>query len=361
MKVFILGSAGIPARYGGFEVFAENISAYLAKEFEVSVACSKLLYSANERITQTNNPKRFFIPLKPNGIQSIWYDFYSLLLACIYSDFIIMLGVGSGFTLSLFKILFNKPIAVHLDGLEWKREKWGYFTKYFLKLNASLCCRFADYIIIDNKSLLSFIPARFVPKAIHISYGCDHLPANMLLESIPLRPFALTIARAEPENNIQMIIDTFKTIVNLDLVIISNWKDTSYGRSIIKKNSECPNIKLIGPIYNDLKIIHQYRLSCKVYIHGHTAGGTNPSLVEAMAAGKPVLAHDNSFNRSTTDNNAFYFENSAELITHLNNLDSDIYRQSGNKLKEFAIQMYKWEEVSKKLTDMIRNRNVNNQ
>jgi glycosyltransferase involved in cell wall biosynthesis len=360
VRIFILGCAGIPARYGGFEVFAENVSDYLAKEFDIYVACSKRLYSSSEREPKWHNLNRFFIPFRANGIQSIWYDFFSLLIACIKSDFIIMLGSGSGFSIFLFKIFIKTPIAVHIDGVEWKREKWGCFSKLYLKLNTFLCYKFVNYLIVDNERIVDLIPKKYIPKVVQIAYGCDHLPVIKNLKSPQQRPYALSIARAEPENNIQLIIDTFKIVDNMDLIIISNWNDTKYGQFLFKKNSHLSHIKLIGPIYNDPNTIQQYRLSCKVYIHGHSAGGTNPSLIEAMSTGKPIIAHDNIYNRTTTGNLALYFKDPHELLFNLNNLETIISDQSVNKLKNMAYQQYKWDKVSKGLIDMIKNRNINN-
>jgi len=358
LKIFIAGSSGIPAKYGGFETFAENVSIRMSKIFEVYVACSKFLYTKIERNTELNYVKRLYIPLKANGIQSLFYDFVSLLIANVKTDFIIMLGAGSGFSVAFFKIIFKKTIIVHIDGLEWKRNKWNYFVKLFLKQNTWLCYRFSDFIIIDNKALLDYVPLKFHYKLVEIGYGCDHLPEITKIE--PPYPYALAIARAEPENNLQAIIETFLSDNKINLVIISNWNDTAYGRSLKKLYSDQKNIKLIDAIYNDPKLLHQYRLSCKVYIHGHSAGGTNPSLVEAMAAGIPIIAYDNKFNRITTNNISIYFNNIFELQTHLNNLDSICNSKMGPSLKDYALKNYQWENVTSNLVKIINNKNIDN-
>ena len=109
---------------------------------------------------------------------------------------------------------------------------------------------------------------------------------------------------------------------------------------------------MIGPIYNNPLLLQSYRLACSVYIHGHSAGGTNPSLVEAMASEKPILAHNNVFNRETTGNLAFYFSNSAELALHLANLHLEKYIISGQALRKFAFTEYNWKKAAMDLSEM---------
>lgn len=360
MKIFIAGSTGIPARYGGFEVFAENISSYLVKEFKVYIACSRWLYSRDERKQESGNCRCYYLPFKANGFQSVIYDFASLLLACIYSDFIIMLGSGSGFSVFLLRFLTGKTMAIHVDGIEWKRKKWNYLARKYLKSSTYLCYRFADFLLVDNDKLVDHIPLKYRKKIVRVNYGIEHLPTIPLSDKHQTKHYALTIARAEPENNLEMIINACLTIEDIDLIIISNWNSTKYGRFLKSKYSDCRNIKLIGPIYNDQRTLQQYRLGCKVYIHGHSAGGTNPSLVEAMAAGKTILAHDNLFNRSATNSLAYYFKNTAELKEHLQSIDKSDYINSGENLKIYAINNYSWQRESAKIAEIVKYGIVNN-
>jgi glycosyltransferase involved in cell wall biosynthesis len=354
LNIFILGCTGIPARYGGFETFAENLSFHLAKKYNVFIACSKHVYKKNERQNVWKNINRFFVPFKPNGFQSLLYDFSSIIKSRKKADFILMLGAGSGIALRIFRFFNKIPFAVHIDGLEWMRSKWSLPTKFFLKFNMNLCLKYADYLILDNEVLLNIIPEKYQSKIILSGYGCDHLP--VLQNHIPIhnRSFALTIARAEPENNLQMIIEAFKSISHLDLIIVSNWKDTSYGKMLVKKYTKLSNIQLIGPFYNENERLQIYRKSCSVYIHGHSAGGTNPSLVEAMSAGNHVITFNNSFNRLTTKNLASYFNSSEELISLINLMEIADLNNNGEALQKIALQEYRWEYVFEKITNSIK-------
>jgi glycosyltransferase involved in cell wall biosynthesis len=354
LKIYIIGSAGVPARYGGFETFAENLSVRLSIDFEVFVICSTKKYSQEKRQHNWNNIHRIFFPIRPNGIQSLIYDFISLLTAQANADFIIMLGSGSGLILPLFRIFKKLPIAVHIDGLEWKRGKWNRFARLFLWLNYKLCLCYARYIIADNKALIKNIPAKYRYKVVEISYGYEHNPDVNFNPYLFNKPYALVIARAEPENNLEMIINAFKTLSNLSLIIISNCEYTKYGRWLLKNSSGLSNLQIIGPVYEDRVLLQQYRMGCSVYIHGHSAGGTNPSLIEAMATGKPVLAFDNEFNRVTTNNKAYYFDNTMSLLSLINSINDDEFLISAQNLKQYTMQEYNWDKVSDKFASLIK-------
>jgi glycosyltransferase involved in cell wall biosynthesis len=328
LKLFIIGSAGIPAKYGGFETFAENLSLHLSLDFDIYVACSSKIYEPENRQKKWNNINRIFVHFWPNGVQSLVYDFFSLLNALTKADFIIMLGSGSGIIIPFFSIFKKLPLAVHIDGIEWKREKWNRFARIFLWLNYRLCLRFSKYIILDNETLIKNIPEKFRDKLVRITYGWEHLPVIEPNPSIAKMPYALVISRAEPENNLEMIINAFTAINNLELIVISNCESTKFGRSMLRKFKCNSNIKLIGPIYENKELLQQYRMGCSVYIHGHSAGGTNPSLIEAMATGKPILALDNGFNRITTNNHAFYFDNTLTLNSLLIKIGDESFLKS---------------------------------
>jgi glycosyltransferase involved in cell wall biosynthesis len=351
-KVYIIGSAGIPARYGGFETYAENISLKLCHKYDITVICSKKLYIKSEREARLNI-KLIYLPVKSNGIFSLCYDLVSLLLAYKKADFIIMLGSGAGIFLPLFSFFKKPPIAVHIDGIEWKRTKWNRVVRIFLRINSILSMRFSNYILIDNKALQTQIPTRHINKIVHTGYGGDHLPIINLDENIHSQPYALMIARAEPENNVHLFLEAFKKVNTMDLIIVSNWMKTKYGRKLYKQYRFHQNIKLIGPIYDDKVKLQEYRKQCTIYLHGHSAGGTNPSLVEAMYSGIPIIAFDNDFNRNTTNNLALFFISSDELINRLQSIADDNLIRNARKMQEFAFKQYTWDKAVKPLMNVI--------
>lgn len=355
-KIFIIGSAGIPACYGGFETYAENISSLLSQTYDVCVICNKNLYSKNERNqNKREHVKLIYLPINSNGTFSLLYDFVSLIIAYRHSDFIVLLGSGGAFFLPFFKLFRMPTIITHVDGAEWERSKWSKVVGKFLRINTQLAIRYSNYILLDNLAMKSYVPKRYLKKVIMTSYGGDHLPTVSLKERIYNQPYALVIARAEPENNIHLFLEIFKKIHNLDLIVVSNWTKTKYGRDLYKQYNKHHNIKLTGPIYDDPVMLQTYRKQCKVYLHGHSAGGTNPSLVEAMYSGVPIIAFDTNSNRNTSANLALYFKSADELMDVIQSISYENLEPRIRKMQEFAFQHYSWSKVVKSLLYALKN------
>jgi len=353
-KIFIIGSAGIPARYGGFETYAENIASLLSQTYNVCVVCNRKLYTKNERVHNGREyVKLIYLHINSNGIFSLFYDFISLLIAYKSSDFTILLGAGGSIFLPFFKIFRMPPIATHIDGMEWQRHKWNKLVGIYLRINTRLAIQYSNYILLDNQAMKSYIPQRYLNKVIITSYGGDHIPSVGLKEEINNRPYALVIARAEPENNIHCFLEAFKKIKDLELIIVSNWKDTKYGRNLYRKYAFHNNIKLTGPIYNDPVKLQTLRKRCMVYLHGHSAGGTNPSLIEAMYSGIPIIAFDSEFNRNTSDNLAIYFKSVEELIDSIQVIIKGNSQNNVRKMQEFAFKHYTWNNAIKPLKELL--------
>ncbi len=352
-KLFIIGCTGVPARYGGFETFAENIALELSESLDVSVICSSKLYTSDERIANWNGINRIFYSVYPNGLSSIVYDLKGLLRAIKEADHILLLGVGSGLFLPLLPSLRRKNLLIHIDGIEWKRLKWNLVEKIYLRIGFWFSLRYAKTIILDNKALNDYVPDTFRKKTVTLNYGGNHLPATVKFPGVTSEfSYALVIARAEPENNLHLILRIFEQLQNLRLIIISNWNNNRYGKKLYRRYSGVKNIQLIDAIYDAYKL-HQFRMNCTLYIHGHSVGGTNPSLVEAMYAGVPIIAFDNEFNRITTNNLAIYFKTIKDLeyiIHHSNQLKLS---ESAGKMKRYAMQNYTWDKTARKMMKMI--------
>jgi glycosyltransferase involved in cell wall biosynthesis len=350
--LYIIGSNGIPARYGGFETFAEQISIKLAGNYHVVVVCSSYLYLPDERQSSWNNISRIFVGLRANGWFSLLYDLRSLWISSEKADYILMLGSGSAIFLPLFSARTRRKIIVHIDGLEWRRQKWNLFARITLRLGKWCSEIFARSILIDNKGLSSFISMKYQYKLGYITYGGEHLPQPEVSSFFRERPYALMIARAEPENNLHVVLETFENSNVMDLIIISNWQNSRYGRNLFVKYANKPYITLSEPIY-DTSELQQYRRNCRIYIHGHSAGGTNPSLVEAMYTGVPIIAWDNEFNRITTNSLALYFKTKQELSLIISALNTETLKQTSGQMKLFAVENYTWTKVAEDLINIL--------
>ncbi len=333
---------GVPAKYGGFETLVENLCLHLKNDFEITVYCSGKEYNESNHSSKWNGIDRIFIPLKANGIQSIPYDLLSLINSLIRkTDIIILLGGGIGIFLPILKLFFiNRKIVLHPDGYEWKRQKWNFLSKIFLCISIKTACRVANRIIIDNSALLDYYK-KFKSKLHLATYGGDHLHTS---HARSIKKNWLTIARAEKENKLIEIAKSFSEIKNENWTLISNFNDTKYGKQLKSFCSNYSNITLIPQIY-DKKELQAYYNSCFGYIHGHSVGGTNPTLTAAMWLGKPLICHDNPFNKATTQSKASFFRDSKELKNLLitNNFNNENLLTAAKKI---AKQEYKWEKVS---------------
>tara|TARA_B100000989_G_C19527914_1_gene467930 strand:+ start:331 stop:1434 length:1104 start_codon:yes stop_codon:yes gene_type:complete len=357
-KIAIIGIAGIPANYGGFETLVDYITKDLNQNFNITVYCSTKSYP-NKLITY-NDCKLHYINLKANGIQSILYDIRSIFHAIKYADILLILGVSGCVILPLIKLFSKKKIIVNIDGLEWKRQKWNGFAKRFLKLSERFAVKVSDAVIGDNKFIQDYIGQKYGKKAHLIAYGGDHCSNKTLsqktLKKYPFlnAQYAFKVCRIEPENNIEMILEAFTQIDKIHLVLIGNWSNSYFGNKIRSLYGSFENIYLLNPIY-DNNILDQIRSNCKIYIHGHSAGGTNPSLVEAMYMKLPVFCFDVVFNKITTKGKAKYFKTSEELKHLLTSVNDRELKQVANDLFEISKKEYKWSLISKKYQEILNN------
>ncbi len=348
-KISIIGIVGIPAKYGGFETLTEYLTKHLNTKYELTVFCSAKSY--DEKLENYHGAKLKYINLNANGVQSIPYDIISIFTSLRFADTLLILGVSGCIILPFVRLFSKKRIIVNIDGLEWKRDKWGKNAKRFLKYSEKLAVNYADEVVTDNKVIQEYVKSEYNKESILIAYGADHVTKEFLSDEIKVKyPFlndkyAFKVCRIEPENNIHLILDAFSEYSDLNLVIIGNWDNSEYGINLKEKYSKFKNIFLLDPIYEQ-KILNEIRSNCYIYMHGHSAGGTNPSLVEAMYLELPIFAYGIQYNRETTQNKAFYFDDKDELIGLLKNIDEEVLGKIANDMKQVALENYTWAKIS---------------
>lgn len=350
-KIAIIGCAGIPAAYGGFESCAEYLTQQLSGRYRMTVYCSARLYP--KRKESHNEAKLTYIPLKANGMQSIPYDMWSILNALIHkNDILLILGVSGCVLLPVLRFFgYRRKIVVNIDGLEWRREKWKGWSGKVLKFFESCAVHFADVTVCDNKVIVDYLEEEYSRKGVLIEYGADHQPppAEVTEEGRAKYPFltapyAFSVCRIEPENNVHLLLEAFSG-GNMPLVIVGNWEQNSYSKSLRAKYSENPMIHLLEPIYQ-VSELNVLRANCTVYVHGHSCGGTNPSLIEAMYLGLPIIAFDVNFNRETTENQALYFRFSQQLTEIYSGTNPEELEQIGIRMRAIAERRYSWKRIS---------------
>ena len=340
-KVAVVGTVGLPACYGGFESLVENLVRYNKSNTEYTVFCSGKYYK--NKVDKYLGANLLYVPMNANGISSIGYDIRCLII-CLRQKFdaILILGVSGCIFLPIFKIFSNAKIITNIDGLEWRRDKWGRLAKWFLKLSEKIAIKYSDIIISDNEAIGEYVLKKYGVKSEVIAYGGDHAINAIENKTHKMaNDFYLSLCRIEPENNVHIILDVFSK-TQKKLKFIGNWSRNEYGLNLKKKYSDYSNIELLDPIY-DLDILYSYRSQCVAYIHGHSAGGTNPSLVEAMHFGKNIIAFDCDFNRYTTENSAIYFSDTDTLSLILSSMDN---LSNGSYMKGLALRKYTWETIS---------------
>ncbi len=347
-KVAIIGSAGVPANYGGFETLAHQLVEEQSGDYELTVYCDGAAIKGEDRLKTYKGADLRYIPLPANGPLSTVYDAWSMIDALFYANTLLILGVSGCLFLPIIRLFFRGNIVVNIDGVEWRREKWGFVARNFIKISEYAAIKFADKIITDNKALQDLTEDRYGCKTTLIEYGSDHVKSIASIEGDCVKypflrePYAVKVCRIEPENNIETVLEAFSK-VPFPLVLVGNWEVSEYAESLRNKYADCANLHLLDPIYNRVTI-DMIRSNALVYIHGHSAGGTNPSLVEAMAFALPVLAFDVSFNRETTENQAKYFETAADLDFLMSN--SELWIEDGLTMKNIANRRYTWKRIT---------------
>lgn len=352
-KVAIIGTVGVPANYGGFETLAEQLVRHNASEnLQYAVYCSKKSY-AEERWVY-HGAKTEYVGFEANGMQSIPYDIVSLIKASRKSDVVLVLGVSGCAFLPIFRLFSKKRLVINIDGLEHRRDKWNKWARRFLKFSERMAVKYGDIIVTDNKGITDYVKEEYGKPSELIAYGGDqvlkHIPvmeAEHILANYDLKPgqYSLGICRIEPENNVHLILEAFSKSPDKNLVFIGNWTKSPYGKDLMEKYSKFANIKILPAIY-DLRVLNVLRNNCEFYLHGHSAGGTNPSLVEAMFFGKPILAFDCVYNRESTENEADYFSSPDDLVSILKE-DPSKHEANAVAMSEIADRRYRWETIAR--------------
>lgn len=346
--VAIIGTQGVPASYGGFESLVENIIGdNCSPDVQYTIFCSSK--DLRPCITMYKNARLKYVPLHANGKQSILYDIVSMLRVIGRYDTILVLGISGCIFLPVLKGLNRKRLIVNIDGLEHRREKWGKWARLFLRLSESVAIRFADVIIADNKGIQDYVKDNYRKKAELIAYGGDHVTREVqmsrqqkILASYDLKEgdYAISICRIEPENNCHVSLDAFSR-TDKKFVFVGNWKHSQYAQRLECTYGNRKNILLLDSIY-DLDILYTLRSNAGWYIHGHSAGGTNPSLVEAMFFACPIFCYNVVYNRETTKNKAYYWKDAFELQKLVQKQDLN-----GGAMKRIAETNYTWKHIAR--------------
>lgn len=350
MKLAILGTRGIPARYGGFETFAERLSLGLAaRGCDVTVYCEG---NGRARPKKVQGVHLRYIPAPDVGpLTTVLYDARCLWDARKDFEIVYMLGYGAA-PFCLLPRLWKREVWINPDGLEWARSKWNGWGQQYFRLMEWVSMRTADRVIADAASIAVSLRSRHhqVPPCAVIPYGCEVIekpPARQSLSEwgVDAEGYYLVVCRLEPENHVLEILEAFRRCgSNRQLVVTGNLKRNGYVEKL--KSVKDRRIRMIGTVYDREKLAC-LRYHSFAYFHGHSVGGTNPSLLEAMGCGNLIFAHDNPFNRETLSTCGLYFADTAELAEGIEDAET-----SGGGLawlkdaaRKRARERYRWSSV----------------
>lgn len=353
MKIAILGTRGIPNQYGGFEQFAQYLSLGLVKLHHQVTVYSPHYHTYKKDNYQGVNIIFKYCPEKQLGpFAHFIYDFLCLQDA-LKKDFDIIYEAGYTSSAVFYYLLpIKKSILIsNMDGLEWKRSKWNALIKLQIKLFERFAIHKSAYLIADNKGIQRYLYNKYKKSSEFISYGANLINTKDLdekvLEYYQLDKFNyyLIIARIEPENNIDMVLEGYikSNMKKITFLVIGNC-GTKYGKYLTQKYKKHSTIKFLTAIYN-MQHLDTLRYFSKLYFHGHSVGGTNPSLLEAMASQALIAAHDNCFNKSILHKNAFFFKNQEQVMKILENTQHEDFQHFIQENANNITEKYSWQHI----------------
>lgn len=350
MKIAILGTRGIPNHYGGFEQFAEYLSLGLVNRGHEVTVYNSHDHPYQEAIWKGVRIIHCYDPEDKMGTAGQFIYDFNCILDSRKRDFDIILQLGYTSSSIWGWLLPRKKtiITTNVDGLEWKRTKFSSKVKRFLKYAEKLGIKYSDHLISDSIGIQDYLKASYQKESLYIPYGADLFtnPDKSCLKEygVEVQRFSMLVARLEPENSIEMILDGVVHAKQDEKFLVIGKHETKFGSYLKDKFKGQNNIIFVGGVY-DIDVLNNLRHFSRLYFHGHTVGGTNPSLLEAMASQALIAANRNVFNESILQNDAFYFENIEEISQLLTNTDKGMYKGmlEANNLK--ILQTFSWHQI----------------
>ena len=378
--VFIVGSKGIPTKYGGFETFVDKLTEYKKSDqiqYHVSAIQDNDDYNPDKVTYEYNGAHCFNIKQRINSAaKAIFYDVDSIKYSLNYikenkiEDFVIyVLACRIGPYIRKYKRKIHKlggKLYVNPDGHEWKRSKWNKWIRRYWKHSEKKMVKHADLLICDSQGIEKYIKTeykKYNPKTLFIPYGAETSPSTLADDdpkvvewfgkfNIRYGQYYLMVGRFVPENNYETVIKEFmKSYTKKDLVIISDHENSPLYDLFTNeyKISDDHRIKLVGSLY-DQELLKKIRENAYAYIHGHSVGGTNPSLLESLARTDVNLVYDVSFNKEVAKDGAIYW---TEEYALLRNIIKRCDEASIDKRYELGLQakariegFYTWEHIT---------------
>jgi glycosyltransferase involved in cell wall biosynthesis len=327
MHTLILGTRGIPSKHSGFETFAQDLALFLrSRDHEVTIYC-QVASDEPAREDTWNGIRRVLIPAGEGSVGTMQFDWKAIRHSLHENGVVLTLGYNTG----IFNLVYRFSCVaniMNMDGIEWKREKWSLPARIWFWLNEWIGSRVANHLVADHPEIGRHLSRHTASKKITvIPYGADPVssaPVNLIQKyDLNSKSYYVLIARPEPENSILEIVRGYSLRRRgMPLVMLGNYKPdgTPFQQKVLDEAG--PEVIFLGAIF-DRDIVRALRFHARAYFHGHRVGGTNPSLVESLAAGNAVIAHDNRFTRWVAGEGARYFRSPQDIDGILDSLNAD--------------------------------------
>jgi glycosyltransferase involved in cell wall biosynthesis len=352
VKIAIVGTRGIPNRYGGFEQNAENLALHFhAAGHEVTVYNPSDHPYREPAWRGVKIRRRFWYERRLGGLGIFLYDYLCLMAAFRDgSDIVLELGYAPASLYHFLRPARRPKIVTNMDGVEWRRAKWGPLARWLLRYCERLAAQTSDAIIADNPGVQDYLERRHHRRAHFVAYGAPVLdaPDVEVCATYGVRPleYYMVLARLEPENNIETILDGALAGGDLRTVLVVGDCRSRYGRRLTSRYQHASSVRFLGAVYEQAAL-GSLRRFARLYFHGHSVGGTNPSLLEAMGSGAYIAAHDNPFNRSVLGQDGRYFTTVADVATLIRADDGRDRDRFAAANREKLVHTYNWELVGR--------------
>lgn len=356
MKIAILGTRGIPNSYGGFEQCAEKLSCLFVKKGHEVTVYNPTDHGYEKDSLNGVKIARFFSNEKKLKFLNVFIFDCLCLKHALRQQFDIILELGYHPAALYYYLNKNNKskILTNMAGMEWWRSKWNYWTRKLIKYCEKLAVRKSDAIIADNKGIQDYFKKEYNADSFCIAYGAE-LFENPEVEhlakyGVEQYSYDILIARFQRDNNIEMVLDGHILSGSKTPLLVVGGNTNSYGKFLKKKYATCTYIRFMGGIY-DYEELSSLRWYSRLYFHGHACGGTNPSLLEAMASNAYILAYDNPFNRYVLEDGGLYFRNAKELSALINRFAVNDRNKPVQKNRDRIKTEYNWEKIADEYLD----------
>ena len=356
LKIGILGTRGVPNYHGGFEQFAEFFSVYLSQEKHEVYVYNSSSHPYQDKTYKGVNIIHCYDPEDKIGTSGQFIYDLNCILDSRKRKFDVLLQLGYTSSTIWFRLLPSKPLIItNMDGLEWKRSKYSKKVQKFLKYAERLAVKSSDYLISDSIGIQNYLKKTYSVDSEYIAYGAelfDSPDIDLINEyHVEAYNYNMLIARLEPENNIETILDGVALSNNKTTFLVVGKHDVNaFGAYLKKKFKDNTNIKFIGGIYN-LEHLNNLRYFSNLYFHGHSVGGTNPSLLEAMSSKALIVANNNEFNQTILKDNAFYFDSAQDVKVHIEGTSKTNHTIKIQNCFDQINAYFSWDIINKKYLD----------